>query len=128
MRVLEAAYGDRITLRDVITMAWQGDRGCIRALNEAGAAAGRAVAMLCNVMNPQAVVVGGALAGAGELLLAPLRDAAVNAALPLAAAAHITVGELGPQASALGAVALVLGQSEHDRSTDGPALGTAAAS
>lgn len=125
MRGLEPGYGDHITLRDVITMAWQGDRGCIRALNEAGTTAGRAVAMLCNVLNPQAVVVGGALAGAGELLLAPLRDAAVNAALPLAAAAHITAGELGPQASALGAVALVLGQSEHDRSAESAVLAAA---
>ena len=123
MRGLEPGYGDHITLRDVITMAWQGDRGCIRALSEAGTAAGRAVAMLCNILNPQAVVVGGALASAGELLLGPLREAAVNAALPLAAAAHITAGELGPQASALGAVALVLGQSESDRPVDGAALG-----
>ncbi len=128
MRALAPAYGDHITLRDVITMAWQGDRGCIRALQEAGTAAGRAVAMLCNILNPQAVVVGGALANAGELLLAPLREAAAGAALPLAAAAHITAGELGPQASALGAVALVLGQNEHDRSTHAPAPDPVAAS
>jgi predicted NBD/HSP70 family sugar kinase len=128
MRELEPGYGDRITLRDVITMAWQGDRGCIRALDEAGSTAGRAVAMLVNILNPQAVIVGGALAGAGELLLGPLREAAVGAALPLASAARITAGELGPQASALGAVALVLGQSEHDRQpAAGPRLGAVAA-
>ena len=112
MRALAPGYGDRITVRDVITMAWQGDRGCVRALAEAGAMAGRAVGMLCNILNPQCVVVGGALAAAGELLMAPLRESAVGASLPLpGSTVQITPAALGAQASALGAVALVLGQT-----------------
>lgn len=112
MRSLAPGYGDRITVRDVITMAWQGDRGCLRALSEAGTLAGQAVGMLCNILNPQCVIVGGALAAAGELLLAPLREAAAAASLPLAGSSvKITAAALGAQASALGAVALVLGQS-----------------
>jgi predicted NBD/HSP70 family sugar kinase len=110
MRALEPAYGDRLTLRNVITMAWQGDRGCIRALADAGTMAGRAVGMLGNILNPESVIVGGALAAAGELLMAPLREAAVTASLPLAGSGmRIEVGALGPQACALGAVAMVLG-------------------
>jgi predicted NBD/HSP70 family sugar kinase len=114
MRALEPAYGDRLTLRDVITMAWQGDRGCMRALSDAGRMAGRAIGMICNVLNPESVIVGGALSAAGELLMAPLREAAGAASLPLAGTAmSITTGALGPQACALGAVALVLGASEE---------------
>jgi predicted NBD/HSP70 family sugar kinase len=114
MRALEPAYGDRLTLRDVITMAWQGDRGCIRALSDAGTMAGRAVGMIGNVLNPESVIVGGALAAAGELLMAPLREAAAAASLPLASTAMtITTGALGPQACALGAVALVLGGTDE---------------
>jgi predicted NBD/HSP70 family sugar kinase len=117
MRALEPGYGDRITLRDVITKAWQGDRGCIRALSEAGEMAGRAVGMLCTILDPAVVVVGGALAAAGELLLAPLREAATAASLPPAGSnPRIIPAALGAQACALGAVALVLsqtGQSSH---------------
>lgn len=115
MRSLEPAYGDRITLRDVITMAWQGDPGCIRVLSEAGATAGRAVGMLCNLLNPEIVIVGGALAGAGELLLGPLREAAARASLSPGGAATVQAGALGPQASALGAVALVLGKGDQPK-------------
>ena len=112
MRALEPGYGDRITLRDVITKAWQGDRGCIRALTEAGEMAGRAVGMLCTILDPAAVVVGGALAAAGELLLAPLREAATHASQPAAGSnLRILPAALGAQACALGAVALVLGQT-----------------
>ena len=122
MRALEHGYGDRITLRDVITKAWQGDRGCIRALTDAGQMAGRAVGMLCNILNPAAVVVGGALAAAGELLLAPLREAAAAASLPPTdSAVQIRSADLGAQACALGAVALVLGQAGQAQLSAAPA-------
>ncbi|QMU67885.1 ROK family transcriptional regulator [Streptacidiphilus sp. P02-A3a] len=116
MRGLEHGYGDRVSLRNVITMAWQGDRGCQRALAEAGAMAGRVAGMLCGLLNPERVIVGGALAAAGELVLGPLREA-VAAADPDAppgsppAGTTVTAAALGPQACALGAVALVLGQT-----------------
>jgi predicted NBD/HSP70 family sugar kinase len=128
MRSLEPAYGDRITLRDVITMAWQGDPGCVRAFALAGERVGRAVGILRRVLDPQVVIVGGALAGAGELLLGPLREAAGMAGPPPAAgppaagaapgappAPAVLAGSLGPQASALGAVALVLGEGDRAR-------------
>jgi len=117
MRGLEHGYGDRVSLRNIITMAWQGDRGCQRALAEAGAMAGRVAGMLCGLLNPERVIVGGALAAAGELVLGPLREA-VAAADPDAPSAggpsagtSVTAAALGPQACALGAVALVLGQT-----------------
>jgi predicted NBD/HSP70 family sugar kinase len=118
MRALEPGYGDRITVRDVITKAWQGDRGCVRALNEAGRMAGRAVGMLCTILDPAAVVVGGALAAAGELLLAPLREAATAVNLPASGSElRIIPAALGAQACALGAVALVLGQTGDQAQT-----------
>ena len=127
LRGLEHGYGDRVSLRNIITMAWQGDRGCQRALAEAGAMAGRVTGMLCRLLDPRCVIVGGALAAAGELLLGPLREAvaaadpdrsvtggapsAADPAAPDPACTLITASTLGPQASALGAVALVLGRT-----------------
>jgi len=78
--------------------------------------AGRVAGMLCGLLNPERVIVGGALAAAGELVLGPLREA-VAAADPDAppgsppAGTTVTTAALGPQACALGAVALVLGQT-----------------
>ncbi|HEX4787744.1 MAG TPA: ROK family transcriptional regulator [Actinospica sp.] len=122
MRALEPGYGDRITLRDVVTKAWQGDRGCIRALSEVGELAGRAVGMLCTILDPAAVVIGGAFATAGELLLAPLREAATAASTPAAGSGlQIIPAALGAQACALGAVALVLGQTGEAQLSASPA-------
>jgi predicted NBD/HSP70 family sugar kinase len=122
MRALEPGYGDRITLRDVVTKAWQGDRGCIRALSEVGELAGRAVGMLCTILDPAAVVIGGAFASAGELLLAPLREAATAAGTPAGGSGlQIIPAALGAQACALGAVALVLGQTGEAQLSPSPA-------
>jgi len=55
------------------------------------------------------VVVGGDLAGLGELLLVPLRDMARSRTLESSvAAAEIKASELGPKSVAIGAATLVL--------------------
>ena len=47
-----------------------------RLIGDAGRAIGVAVANLCNLLNPECVIVGGDLSAAGEVLLGPLREAA----------------------------------------------------
>ncbi|WP_037498648.1 ROK family protein [Solirubrobacter soli] len=108
---LRDVHGDGLTLQDAVALAIRGDVGCGRAIADAGAAIGTAVATLCNLFNPHRVVVGGDLGAAGELLLAPLREALVRGAIR-SAAEDVTVvqGELGDRAEVLGAVALVLGR------------------
>ena len=61
------------------------------------------MATLCNLFNPQTVVVGGDLGAAGELLLAPLRESLRRGAIR-SAADDVTVsqGELGERAEVLG--------------------------
>jgi predicted NBD/HSP70 family sugar kinase len=102
--------------------AVEGDPGCRRALADAGRHIGAAVADLCNLVNPERIVVGGSMAVAGDVLLDPLREAVGLRAIPSAAEdVEIVPGELGERAELLGAVALVLHQA-------GPAwLGTAPA-
>ncbi len=73
------------------------------------------VAGLVNLFSPEMVVVGGDLGEAGDLLLDPLREAVTRDALPAAAdELRIVAGELGERANLLGALALVLMQSEHE--------------
>jgi predicted NBD/HSP70 family sugar kinase len=78
-------------------------------IGDAGRHIGVAVANLCNLLNPQRVIVGGELSAAGDILLAPLVDSLRRYAIPTAAAdVSVLAGELGKRAEVMGALALVL--------------------
>ena len=65
------------------------------------------------MLNPELVVVGGRLANAGDLLLGPLRESVRRYAIPAAAeAVRVEAGVLGERAEVLGALALVIHQSD----------------
>jgi predicted NBD/HSP70 family sugar kinase len=110
---LRRRLGDRPTLRDVVARARAGDTGCRRVIADAGHALGLAVAGVCNLLAPERVVVGGELAAAGDLLLDPLRAIAARSAIAATRRLPITAGVLGERAEVLGAVALVLRESQR---------------
>lgn len=59
---------------------------------------------LCNLFDPERIVVGGDLARAGELLLGPIRLAMENAVIVEGdAVPDVVQGQLGPGVSARGA-------------------------
>jgi predicted NBD/HSP70 family sugar kinase len=97
-----------ISLADMLERAAAGDLACRRILADAGSAIGAALATLCNLINPQRIVVGGDLAAAGDLLLEPARTALKRGAIASAADAELVPGVLGERAEVLGAVALAL--------------------
>ena len=108
LALLEPTYG-LLTLEDVLARGASGDPACQRVIGDAGAAIGAAAANLCNLINPELIVVGGDLAHAGELLLAPLRDGLRGAAIPSAGRdVDVVAGTLGDRAELLGALALAL--------------------
>src|SRR3954447_15528556 len=110
---LRDVHGERLTLPDAVALALRGDAGCARAIADAGSAIGTAVATLCNLFNPETIVVGGDLGAAGELLLQPLRESLRRGAIRSAADdVEVVQGELGERAEVLGAVALVLSRGE----------------
>jgi glucokinase len=85
-----------------------------RVLIRAGDIAGRAMASVCNVLNPRRVIVGGGLARVGDVLIGPLRGALRANSLPLVGSnTEVVAAALGNEASALGGVALVLRESER---------------
>ena len=72
-------------------------------------ALGIAAASLCNLFDPERLVIGGELAQAGEILLAPMRHALERSALAGAEGVpEIVQGELGERAELLGALALAI--------------------
>jgi predicted NBD/HSP70 family sugar kinase len=126
--LLSRSLGEPLTPDDVLARAVDGDPGCRRALADAGRHIGAAVADLCNLINPERIVVGGSMAVAGDVLLDPLREAVRLRAIPSAAEdVEIVPGELGERAELLGAVALVLHEAGPAWSGPAPAVKKATA-
>jgi predicted NBD/HSP70 family sugar kinase len=104
--------GEDLEPEQVLERAREGDACCRRVLADAGRHLGVAVADLCNVFNPERIVVGGSIGSAGELLLDPLRESVRLRAIPSAVEdVEIVPGQLGERAELLGALALVLQQA-----------------
>jgi predicted NBD/HSP70 family sugar kinase len=101
----------------VVESAVDGDPACERVIREAAHRLGIALANVCNLLNPECVVVGGTLARAGELVLGPLRAATQGHTVPLApGAVEVLPGRLQERAEVHGALAQVLrGANERFR-------------
>ncbi|MFI1016358.1 ROK family transcriptional regulator [Streptomyces sp. NPDC020965] len=122
--LLRSSHGPDITMDDLVRMAVDGDPGCRRVISDVGRHIGSGVAMVCNLLNPGRVVLGGTLAGAGELVLGPIRDSVARYAIPSAARqVSVVTGALGGRAEVLGALALVLSEMGDSTLLDGALLG-----
>ncbi|MFF4285787.1 ROK family protein [Streptomyces sp. NPDC001633] len=102
----EAGPGARIAL--LARRASDGDPGTVRALAEAGTALGIALAGAVNLLDPRAVVLGGALAGLAPWVLPSLEReltlrTAVAADPARAGGPAVTVSRLGADGPLLGA-------------------------
>ena len=100
-----------LKLHDIVTRAVGGDARFVRAVADAGRHIGVAAANLCNLVDPERVVVGGELAQAGELLLGPIRHSLERSVLvPHDSLPEVVQGQLGLRAEVLGAVGLAIDQ------------------
>jgi predicted NBD/HSP70 family sugar kinase/biotin operon repressor len=117
LAALRAAHGPELTVAGMLELAAAGDVAAVRVINDAGRAIGRVLADLCNHVNPSAIVVGGDLSGAREPLLAGIRASIDRYALRGAAeTVEVKSGVLGDRAEVLGAIALVVTDTERLRS------------
>ncbi|MCW4354298.1 ROK family transcriptional regulator [Hoyosella sp. YIM 151337] len=108
VRLLEPSRGP-LTIDDVIRKASEGDVACSRVLTDTGRQVGAAVANLCNLFNPERILIGGDLGRAGEIVLEPIRSVVQRSGIPSAARRlKVIPSELGSQAQVLGAIALAL--------------------
>ncbi|HEU4330088.1 MAG TPA: ROK family transcriptional regulator [Lapillicoccus sp.] len=111
IQLLEPVRGPGLTIAEVVRLAEEGDAACARVLADTGRHVGAAVANLCNVFNPERILIGGELAQAGELLLTPLREVVRRQGIPTATAnLQILPAELGARAQVLGALNLAMSQ------------------
>ncbi len=113
--LMRATRGDDFTVEELIEDARDGDTACGRVVADAGRHVGVAVANLVSLINPQRVIIGGELAAAGDVLMRPLQEAVERFAIPAAAReVEVVTGELGDRAEVLGALALAMGESDHE--------------
>jgi predicted NBD/HSP70 family sugar kinase len=115
--ILRPVHGDALDIPGLLALAAGGDAGTLRVINDAGRAVGQALGDLCNSLNPSAIVVGGDLSAAGPSLIEGIRESVDRHAQPGAAdAVTVMRSALGDRAEVLGALTLVIGDTERLRS------------
>jgi glucokinase-like ROK family protein len=97
-----------IEARDVARGATHGDPTCVELVTNAGRLVGHMLASVVNFYNPSLIVIGGGVAGAGDLLLATIRETVYRRSLPLATRELVVKrSELGDHAGVVGAAVMV---------------------
>jgi glucokinase len=96
--------GGRDDAEQVVEAARAGDGRALAAVEEAGRWLGLAIANVVLALNPERVVVGGGIAEAGELLLAPARaEVGRRLKVPPTGLTEIVPAQLGREAGSIGA-------------------------
>lgn len=113
MRDARERLGDKSLTQSALTeLLVEGDRHALDALEGVARAMGRGIASLVAVTDPELIVIGGGVASAGDLLLAPLRESFLDtygagAKRPVAT---IAVATMGNTAGVVGAADLARAQ------------------
>ncbi|HVL97420.1 MAG TPA: ROK family protein [Solirubrobacteraceae bacterium] len=93
--------GERVT-----ELARAGDPVAQELLHALGTRLGAGLAGIAMTFNPEVIVVGGGVMGAGELILAPARAELARRALAPSKDVPVVAAELGPEAGMIGAALL----------------------
>lgn len=116
VRVARHLFGDEdvgigpLSTKHVAEMARQGRNAAVVAFESAGRYLGIALASLVNVLDLEAIVIGGGVAGSLDLILPALLNELKRRCFPqIAENVSILAGKLGDDAGLLGATAVLLG-------------------
>lgn len=116
-RRLTASGVDAATAADVVALVHAGDERARTAVAAAGRDIGEVLAACVSVVNPSLIVIGGAMAGAGDVLLDGIVEVVSSRGSLLATAElDIVLSGAGEDAAVLGAAALA---AEHALSPTG---------
>jgi glucokinase len=108
-RALTAQGLEAVTSTDVVDLVRQGNVDAIQAVRQAGRDLGEVLTTCVSLMNPSTIVIGGALAAAGEHLIAGVREAVYSRAMPFATQhLEITKSRIGADAAVAGAGVLAI--------------------
>jgi predicted NBD/HSP70 family sugar kinase len=113
LQLLSPVLGSGLDEDKLVDLVLSGDARCRRVLVDVSHTLGKALASVCNVINPAAIVLGGEFASLFEVVNAPISEAISRYALHLAASSvEVVPGALGERAGALGGAALVFHRSD----------------
>jgi predicted NBD/HSP70 family sugar kinase/biotin operon repressor len=113
VELIRSSLGEELAIGEIAERADADDASCRRAMADAGRHIGNALADVCNLFNPERVVVGGTVGQACRTLRDAMGEAVRQRAIRSAADdVEIVPGVLGERAEVLGAVALFLGRAE----------------
>jgi predicted NBD/HSP70 family sugar kinase len=114
LRSAQSAYDEPLTYPRILALADAGDPGLRRLLGDFGRAVGRPLADTTTMLNPEAIIVGGATGTGGRCIVDGIRESVDRYASPPAGeAVTVLAGATGDHADLLGAVALA--RNEADR-------------
>ncbi len=111
---LSRVHGRPVSMDDAIQLAERGDVGARRLIEDTAEIAGRGLGIIGTIFNPPLIIIGGHMALAGDILLAPLIAAYEKYALIKSSdvdapmRTRITIGKFTQNDALLGAVGLVL--------------------
>jgi glucokinase len=115
---LALAQGRELAGPLVTELAHDGDPAALEAIELVGQRLGVGIASLVNIFNPEVVVIGGGVIGAGELLLAPARAEVARRALPPSRdEVRIVAARFGVEAGMIGAAVYALERLEAAKAT-----------
>lgn len=115
IEMLSRGHEPPLTTADIVQQALNRNNAALRVIDDAGLAIGRALANVCNLVNPEVIVIGGPLTGLGDILLDPVRRGLARYTVPLIGqTTRVAMSSLGDRAEALGAAALVMRRSGLD--------------
>ena len=101
-----AAEGAMIDGKAVTEAALEGDETAVGVVALIGRRLGAALTSFANIFNPEAIVVGGGVIAAGELMLGPAREVVRSRALSPMNETPVLAAQLGPDAGMIGAAAM----------------------
>jgi predicted NBD/HSP70 family sugar kinase/biotin operon repressor len=108
---VQPTHDEPLGVEDLLTLEAAGDTGVRRVLGDAGRTVGRALADLCNNLNPTMLVIGGPL-GSATSLIDGVRESVDRYAQPnTAAAVRVASAALGERAEVTGAVAMAIARA-----------------
>ena len=106
---------ENLTAQEVAKAAHRGDLPSQEIIMRAGTFIGIAIAGLVNLFNPGAVIIGGGVAQAGDLLTTSIRQAVRERSLRASEqSVHITTAMLGKRSSLMGATVQAINIAIHD--------------
>ncbi|MBT9135500.1 MAG: Glucokinase [Firmicutes bacterium] len=103
------AHPEKVTAEDVFAARERGDRLAIEVTERALYFLGLGIANLVNALNPERVVLGGGVAGVGELLITRVKSVVEQVAYGPAKSVKILPASLKAKAGVIGAAALAIG-------------------